>query len=72
MRKNAALAQAVRDPRAINMIRYAASQGGQPLNFIQTVLVEPLKVKKKDPQSDAPRRYVPRDVQGLAVPAGRR
>ncbi len=53
LRKNAALAQAVRDPRAINMIRYAASQGGQPLNFIQTVLVEPLKVKKKDPQSDA-------------------
>lgn len=47
LRKNAALAQAVRDPRAINMIRYAASQGGQPLNFIQTVLVEPLKVKKK-------------------------
>ncbi|WP_422376921.1 phytanoyl-CoA dioxygenase family protein [Roseibium sp.] len=51
--KNPAIAQAVRDPRAINMLRYAASQGGQPLNFLQTVLVEPQKVKKKDPQSDA-------------------
>jgi hypothetical protein len=53
LRRNPALAQAVRDPRALNMIRYAASQGGQPLNFLQTVLVEPLKVQKKDPQSDA-------------------
>jgi len=53
LKKNAALAQAVRDPRAIAMIRYAASQGGHPLSFLQTVLVEPLKVKKKDPQSDA-------------------
>ncbi|WFE92106.1 phytanoyl-CoA dioxygenase family protein [Roseibium porphyridii] len=51
--KNPALAQAVRDSRALNMIRYAASQGGHPLSFIQTVLVEPQKVKKKDPQSDA-------------------
>jgi len=51
--RNPALGQAVRDPRAINMIRYAASQGGQPLNFLQTVLVEPQKVSKKDPQSDA-------------------
>lgn len=51
--KNPAIAQAVRDSRAINMLRYAASQGGQPLNFLQTVLVEPQKVKKKDPQSDA-------------------
>jgi len=53
LRRNPALAQAVRDPRALNMIRYAASQGGQPLNFLQTVLVEPKKVQKKDPQSDA-------------------
>ncbi|MEM5582219.1 phytanoyl-CoA dioxygenase family protein [Roseibium sp. AS2] len=50
---NPALGRAVRDPRALDMIRYAASQGGQPLNFLQTVLVEPQKVKKKDPQSDA-------------------
>eukprot|EP00903_Cladosiphon_okamuranus_P001777 g1775.t1 len=51
--KSPAIAQAVRDPRAINMLRYAASQGGQPLNFLQTVLVEPQKVQQKDPQSDA-------------------
>ncbi|POF31758.1 phytanoyl-CoA dioxygenase family protein [Roseibium marinum] len=53
LQRNAALAAAVHDPRALAMIRYAASHGGQPLNFLQTVLVEPLKVKKKDPQSDA-------------------
>ena len=52
-RKNLALAKAVGDPRALQMIRYAASQGGQPLNFLQTVLVEPKKVQQKDPQSDA-------------------
>ncbi len=53
LQKNPALAQTVRDPRARKMIRYAASQGGQPLSFVQTVLVEPQKVTKKDPQSDA-------------------
>ncbi|MES0882883.1 phytanoyl-CoA dioxygenase family protein [Roseibium sp. SCP14] len=53
LKKNTALAKAVRDPRALQMIRYAASQGGYPLNFVQTVLVEPKKVSKKDPQSDA-------------------
>lgn len=53
LRANAALAQSMRDPRALGMIRYAASQGGQPLGFVQTVLVEPGKVKKQDPQTDA-------------------
>ncbi|MHA7772091.1 phytanoyl-CoA dioxygenase family protein [Roseibium sp. M-1] len=51
--KSPALARVLRDPRALAMIRYAASQGGQPLSFLQTVLVEPQKIQKRDPQSDA-------------------
>jgi phytanoyl-CoA dioxygenase PhyH len=50
---NPALARAARDPRALDMIRYASSRGGQPVSFVQTVLVEPQKINKKDPQSDA-------------------
>ncbi|MBO6894741.1 MAG: phytanoyl-CoA dioxygenase family protein [Roseibium sp.] len=50
---NPALASAARDPRALNMIRYASSRGGQPISFVQTVLVTPQKTSQKDPQSDA-------------------
>lgn len=53
LENNPALASAARDPRALDMIRYASSRAGQPVSFVQTVLVEPQKVSKKDPQSDA-------------------
>lgn len=48
--RNPALASAVRDARAVSQIRYAASQGGQPLSFLQTVIVNPSD--QKDPQAD--------------------
>lgn len=48
---NPGLAAAARDPRAKAMIRYAASQGGQPHCFLQTVIAEPSR-KAKDPQTD--------------------
>ncbi|MEJ8473872.1 phytanoyl-CoA dioxygenase family protein [Roseibium algae] len=47
---NPALASALRDKRALAQIRYAASQGGQPIGFLQTVAVEPSG--KRDPQTD--------------------
>ncbi|GAA0772915.1 phytanoyl-CoA dioxygenase [Roseibium denhamense] len=53
LKQNAALQQAVQDPGALAMIRYASSRGGNPVSFIQTVLAEPQKIQKKDPQSDA-------------------
>ena len=49
--RNPALAQTFRDPVAIAQIRYAASRGGQPLGFLQTVIAEPSR-QIKDPQTD--------------------
>lgn len=48
---NPVLAKTVRDPQAQAMIHYAASQGGQPQFFLQTVIAEP-KLGRKDPQTD--------------------
>lgn len=48
---NPALAKTVRDPGARAMIHYAASQGGQPQCFLQTVIAEPNR-GPKDPQTD--------------------
>ena len=45
-----ALGAAARDQRALAQIRYAASQGGQPLSFLQTVIVDGQGVA--DPQSN--------------------
>jgi hypothetical protein len=42
--------RALRDPRALAQIRYAASHGGEPICFFQTVIVDPSA--QKDPQSD--------------------
>jgi len=49
---NPALKSAVHDPRALALIRYAAAQGGVPVSFLQTVIVDPQKQPEKDPQSD--------------------
>ncbi|MBO6757795.1 MAG: phytanoyl-CoA dioxygenase family protein [Roseibium sp.] len=49
---NPALEKAVHSVRALDLIRYAASQGGVPICFIQTVLVDPGEEPAKDPQSD--------------------
>ncbi|WP_417693372.1 phytanoyl-CoA dioxygenase family protein [Roseibium sp.] len=48
---NPGIASAARSPLAKGMIRYAASQGGQPHCFMQTVIAEPNK-GPKDPQTD--------------------
>ncbi|WP_417669376.1 phytanoyl-CoA dioxygenase family protein [Roseibium sp.] len=48
--RNPAIAAALRDKRALAQIRYAASQGGQPMGFIQSVIVNP--DGRKDPQSN--------------------
>lgn len=45
-----AVARALRDPRALAQIRYAASQGGEPISFFQTVIVDPSG--QQDPQSN--------------------
>jgi hypothetical protein len=45
-----AIASTMRNDRAVAQIRYAASQGGQPLGFLQTVIVNP--TEEKDPQTD--------------------
>jgi hypothetical protein len=45
------LAKTFRDPAATAQIRYAASCGGQPLGFIQTVIAEPAR-PGRDPQTD--------------------
>lgn len=48
--RHPAVKRALRDPRALAQIRYAASQGGEPLGFFQTVIVDPSG--QKDPQSN--------------------
>ncbi|ADZ71414.1 phytanoyl-CoA dioxygenase family protein [Polymorphum gilvum] len=45
-----ALAAAVRDPRAVAQLRYAASDGGQPVSFLQTIIAEPER-QTEDPQT---------------------
>ncbi|GGB50282.1 hypothetical protein GCM10011316_23000 [Roseibium aquae] len=52
LKKNPALKSAVHDPRALGLIRYAAAQGGVPISFLQTVIVDPHGQPEKDPQSD--------------------
>jgi len=47
---NPAIARTLRDPRAVAQIRYAASQSGQPMGFLQTVIAQPSG--KKDPQTN--------------------
>lgn len=48
---NPALAQSLRDHRALNQIRYASSRGGRPTSFLQTVLADP-SIEGRDPQTD--------------------
>jgi len=48
--RHPAIARALHDPRALAQIRYAASQGGEPISFFQTVIVDPSG--QKDPQSN--------------------
>lgn len=45
------LANAMRHPRAVAQLRYAASDGGQPLSFLQTVICESSNTGE-DPQTD--------------------
>ncbi|MCA1242292.1 phytanoyl-CoA dioxygenase family protein [Stappia stellulata] len=48
--RHPAIARTLRDPRALAQIRYAASQGGEPLGFFQTVIAAPSKAV--DPQTN--------------------
>ena len=48
---NPALAQSLRDHRALNQIRSASSRGGRPTSFLQTVLADP-SIAGRDPQTD--------------------
>jgi len=48
---NPALAQSLRDHRALNQIRYASSRGGRSTSFLQTVLADP-SISGRDPQTD--------------------
>jgi hypothetical protein len=50
LEQHPAVARALRDPRALAQIRYAASQGGEPISFFQTVIVKPSE--QRDPQTN--------------------